>query len=608
MSQVPMLRAVIVGRQEDAEALVEALQEAGIVHMAAIDLPSLADEGVSKGAMASPDAPEVRTIYERLQTRLEALRSVAPAPARLQVRDSTYLQVGAAIDSLIEQRAKLEREIEQLEAKRDALTPWGDFDVRDLRAIEGAGVRVVFMEMSDVEWHALDKSVLRAVASVREGVRHVVLFDPPGEMAGTVVAAPRTSLGEVRTRLEAAQAEVRQVQRELGRYAHYAPLIADRIQTLRDRMAVLGALDDAVSSGPLFALEGFVPRDEVVDLQQALLPFAAAVHFEDASLADARVPVKLKNGAWVAGFESIVVAFSGMRYGEKDFTWAVGFLFVAFGALCLLDAGYGLMLAILGAILRGRGAKPMGNVFILTGVVSVVVGMLAGQFFGLIIGQTVMMESRPLLTLSSEPYHSFLFSLFVGIVALAFSYSMAIWQRGLRTEATGALMLVLASLCAVYANMAAEFVHTLLGADTSAEVLATAKDWGNCVAAGFAGAALWGWIAFPGPVFGEHARVGNILWTVYSGTTGFVQDVLSHMRLFGIALSGGIMALVVNEMAGRFSLPVTAMFAVVGHFFVFLLSLLSLYIHTNRLIFLEWGSKCIDGGSNFYAPLRRRSI
>jgi V/A-type H+-transporting ATPase subunit I len=373
-------------------------------------------------------------------------------------------------------------------------------------------------------------------------------------------------------------------------------------------MAVLSALDGAASSGPLFALEGFVPREQVIDLQQALTPLAAAVHIEDASLSDARVPVKLKNSGWVSGFESVVVAFSGMRYGEKDFTWAVGLLFVAFGALCLLDAGYGLMLAILGLMLRARGAKPMGDVFMLTGIISVVVGMLAGQFFGLIIGQTVMMDSRPLLTLSSEPYHAFLFSLFVGIVALAFSYAMAIWQRGVSTEATGSLMLVLATLCAVYANMATEFVHTLFVGEATPAGLAEAAFWGNCAAAGFGCAALWGWIAFPGPVFGEHARVGNILWTIYSGSTGFVQDVLSHMRLFGIALSGGIMALVVNEMAGRFSLPVTAVFAVVGHFFVFLLSLLSLYIHTNRLIFLEWGSKCIDGGSNFYAPLRRSSV
>ncbi len=603
-----MVQSVIVGRQAEAEAVVEALQEAGIVHVAPIELPSLDEEGLSRGATPSPDAADVRTIYSRLLQRLDALRSVAPAPARLQIRDCTYLEVGAAIDQLIERRARSLRKIEQLEAHRDLLAPWGNLKVQDVTALERAGVRVVFMAMGDQEWMHLDKSVAHAVASVRDGIRHVVLFDPPAEVEGQVVSVPRTSLTDVMAQLEQTRAEVREAQRELGRYAHYGPLIAERIHALRDRMAVLEALDGGVSSGPLFAVEGFLPREQVVDLQHALEPFACAMHIKDAAPFDERVPVKLKNSGWFAGFESIVRTFSGMHYGEKDFTWAVGLLFVVFGSLCLLDAGYGLMLAILGVALRLRGAKAMGDVFALTGIISLVVGMMAGQFFGLIIGQTIMMDSRPLLTLASEPYHAFLFSLFVGIVSLAFSYSMAIWQRGWRTEATGSLLLVLASMAAVYANLAAEFVHTLLSGDTpSAEVLALAEQWGNRVAAGLGAAALWGWIVSPGPVFGEDARLGNILWTLYSGTTGFLQDVLSHMRLFGIALSGGIMALVVNQMATRLPLPAAALFAVFGHLFVFLLALLSLYIHTNRLIFLEWGSKCIDGGSNFYSPLRRSS-
>lgn len=604
-----MVQCTIVARQAEAEAVLEALQEAGIVHVSAIDLPSLEEEGLLRGATPAPDAKDVRTIYARLETRLHALNGVAPAPARLQVRDLTYLEVGKALDALIERRAALQREIEALDAHRDLLVPWGDFAVEDLEAIERAGVRVVFLELSEQEWLRFDRSLPHAIASVREGARRVVLFDPPGPIEGTVVQVPRLSLTALLDRIEQAQAALRETQRELGRFHHFAPLIAERINALRDRMAVLSALDGAVSSGPLFAVEGFVPREQVVDLQQAVAPFACVVKVTDAVPLDERVPVKLQNGSLFSGFESIVESFSGMRYGEKDFTWAVGFLFMAFGSLCLLDAGYGLMLGILGIVLRARGAKAMGNVFAVTGLVSVVIGLLAGQFFGLIIGQTVMLESRPLLTLSSEPYHAFLFSLFVGIVALGFSYGMAIWQRGIATEATGALMLVLASLAAIHANMASEFVLTLFTSEApTAAVLAEHRFWGNCLAGGFGAAALWGWIAFPGPVFGEHARVGNILWTLYSGTTGFVQDVLSHMRLFGIALSGGIMALVVNEIGARLPLPAMALFAVLGHFFVFLLSLLSLYIHTNRLIFLEWGSKCIDGGSNFYAPLRRSSV
>lgn len=591
---------------------MEALQEAGILHVSPLALtpdeaPDEARE-LTPGVALTPDASQLRSLHAKLCRRLEALESVVSASARLQVRELTYLQVGVRVDALIERKAELSREIENLEAEREVLDPWGEFATEDLEALEAAGLRVVFAEMEEDEWLQLDRSIAHAVASVRGGVRRVVLFDPPGAVPGTLVGVPRASLRGVRQRLQATQGEVRAVQVELGRFAHYAPLIAERLRSLRDRMAVLSALDGAVSAGPVFALAGFLPREQVVDLQQALSPFDCAVQLEDAPKFDTEVPVKLRNGPLVSGFETVIEAFSGMRYGEKDFTWAVGLLFVTFGSLCLLDAGYGLMLAMVGVVLRVRGSRAMGSVLALTGVVAMAVGWMSGQFFGLVVGDTILRDSRPLLTLSSEPYHAFVFSLFVGMVSMLFSYAMAIWQRGFETEATGALLLVLCSLAAVYANLAADFVHPLWSQGApSAQELGTAKLWGNRAAWLLLAGALSSWVAFPGQVFGKQARAGNVLWTLYSGATGFVQDVLSHMRLFGIALSGGIMALVVNEMAARLPLPIAALFAVVAHLFVFLLSLLSLYIHTNRLIFLEWGSKCIEGGSNSYSPLRRSS-
>ncbi len=115
---------------------------------------------------------------------------------------------------------------------------------------------------------------------------------------------------------------------------------------------------------------------------------------------------------------------------------------------------------------------------------------------------------------------------------------------------------------------------------------------------------LVSWVLFPEPVFGS-ARLPNVIWTLYSGSTGLIQDVLSHMRLFGIALSGSILALVVNQIGAQFPVVITVLFAIVGHIFVFVLALLSLYIHANRLIFLEVGSKCIDGGHLYYQPLQR---
>jgi V/A-type H+-transporting ATPase subunit I len=77
------------------------------------------------------------------------------------------------------------------------------------------------------------------------------------------------------------------------------------------------------------------------------------------------------------------------------------------------------------------------------------------------------------------------------------------------------------------------------------------------------------------------------------------------MRLFGISLSGAILASVVNEISCLFPIYTQIIFCLIGHVFVFGLSLLSLGVHTNRLIFLEFGSKCIDGGDYYYLPLKR---
>jgi V/A-type H+-transporting ATPase subunit I len=129
----------------------------------------------------------------------------------------------------------------------------------------------------------------------------------------------------------------------------------------------------------------------------------------------------------------------------------------------------------------------------------------------------------------------------------------------------------------------------------------------NAGAISFFSLSILSWLLFPEAVFGKERRIANILWMLYAGPLGLIQDVLSHMRLFGIALSGAILALVINTMCGLLPAPFGLMFAPFGHLIIFLLSLLSLYIHTNRLIFLEFGTKCMSGGHHYFNPFARRT-
>lgn len=610
MSHVPMVKATLIAHRDEADDVLEALQDAGIVHPVPVDVPEeLQAEARPASESRDPDDDAV-AIRAQLERRRKALANVAEAPARLAVQDLTLPEVLARIDKILDEREHDIHERHAVEAKLAALEPWGDFDTGELQALRDAGVQVTFAIFTRDEWHAIDQRELSfAVASEDDERVWVVLFDHDPEKLSVVdLGLPKERQSELLERYEQLGRDVAAHNRELGRYAHYEPTLERLMHALDDRAELLKAFDGGLTAGPLFAIEGWLPKERAVDLHEALAAFEVAAEFHDPEERD-DVPVKLKNGFFVQGFEEIVQAFSGVHYREKDFTWAVGILFIAFGSLCLLDAGYGLMLGVLGGVLWARGNVAFGKVFTFTGIVAVIVGAVAGQYFGLVIGQHVYEGYRPLVTLASTPYHSFLFSLVVGIFGLAFSYSMAIWQRGIATQATGSLLLVVAAAAAIFGNMAGEYVVQLFTGwqEPSEFVKYNVYMVGNIVAAIAGGLALVSWLIWPEDVFGKNARIGNIIWTLYSGTTGFVQDVLSHMRLFGIALSGSIMALVVNEIGGQFPLPLTILFAVVGHFFVFLLALLSLYIHTNRLIFLEFGSKCIDGGLNMYRPLSRRT-
>jgi V/A-type H+/Na+-transporting ATPase subunit I len=610
MSRLRMLKCTLAARRQDADSVLQALQDAGIVHVVPVVIPAELAEDVVPAKITRDVNDDATAIHGELERRRKALVNVSPATASMQVTDKSVPEVLELIDGLLHMREHASEEKNATEAKIAALDPWGDLDPDDMRALREKGLRLTLAILTRAEWHGMSKQDLAfAIAREEEERLYVVFFDlHPEDTRVSDVGAPDERLSTLQARLEELGREVGDINRELGRYAHYLPMIEGMMSALVDRADLLLAYDSGLASDALFALEGYIPAENVLDLEAALEPFEAALHLEEPALTP-KVPVKLRNNWLVSGFEKIVGSFSGIGYHEKDFTWAVGILFVVFGSLCLLDAGYGVLLLITGVLLKVRGVEGLGKVFALTGAVSILMGALAGQFFGMVIGQHILLDMLPVVTLAADPYSCFLFSLVVGMFALVFSYALAIWQRGLKTHATGALLLVLAAIAAVFGNMAAEYVLTLLYSwhPPPAEALAAAGVWGNRVAMFLGIGAILSFFAFPEQVFGPTARVGNIIWTLYSGTTGFVQDVLSHMRLFGIALSGSIMALVVNEIGSQFPLPVTLLFAVVGHVFVYLLALLSLYIHTNRLIFLEFGSKCIDGGHNPYSPLRRRS-
>ncbi len=601
MSIVRMLAATIVGRTSDAEALLTAVQAAGLLHMTPMRPPE--ELAVAHAAASGEPGDPVIEARRILHVRTAIARVPEQAPEGVE---RTVDEIVVHAEELLRVREEAQSRLAASEATIAALEPFGDFDPADLDRLEAAGADVTFARLTWNDWRALDLSdVPHAIASQTELDVCVVFFGAEAaELPVTPLRLPRVKLSDARSERDALHSLVLEMDRRLGSLTDELGRLDERRSMLADRVVVRQALDGGLDAGPLFAVRGYVPAEQQVDLQRAIAAFACVLQFED-PVPGEDVPVKLHQPAALAGFGAIVKAFSGISYWEKDFTPAVALLFLVFGSLCLVDGGYGVLLLATGLFLRAKGNRDFGTVFAFTGAFSILVGLVAGQYFGLVVGKDGFLEGhKPPTALASDPMVSFIFSLIVGLVGMTFSYATAIWQRGWKTNATGSLLFALGAIATVVAKAAPGSVAAIVLSSTTPEHNAQVGAALSLVGQGMFGLGVASWLVWPEDVFGKGSHVPNVMWTLYSGVTGLGQDIMSHMRLFGIALSGSIMAMVVNQIAGLFPLAVTVAFAVVGHFFVFVLSLLSLYIHTNRLIFLEFGSKCFDGGQRWYEPLR----
>ena len=566
MSIVRMLRATLIGRTADAESVLTAVQAAGLLHIVPMRPPA---EIVHAVAGTGDVLVEVEAL-QRARVAITAVPAQNPASQPELLDDAAELA-----GELHERRESLLVEIAAADATVQALEPWGEFDPADLVSLAEHGAPITFSRLTWNDWNALDLSAYphEVLRKSELEVHAVFIGTPTHELPLVGLRLPHVRLSAARAELKALTLQLRDVDEHLGSLAHHVAPIEARLLELADRAAVLRTLGTGLDEGELFAVQGFVPAENQVDLQRSVEPFGAVLLLDDPAPGE-HVPVKLQQPGIFSGFGEVVRAFSGVSYWEKDFTPAVMLLFLVYGSLCLLDGGYGVLLAITGLWLMSRGNKAFGSVFAITGVAATLVGMIGGQYFGLIVGKDFWEGHNPPTTLASNPMSSFIFSLLVGLAGMTLSYATAIWQRGWKTSATGSLLLAMAANTFVLANFGAEGLLKVLVRAPTPEMVAQFAEGVGHAGTGLLIAGVAAWLVFPDPTFGAKAHAANVAWQLYSGFTGLGQDVMSHMRLFGIALSGSIMAMVVNQIAGLFPLPVTVAFAVVGHFFVFVLSLL----------------------------------
>ncbi|HZW49220.1 MAG TPA: V-type ATP synthase subunit I, partial [Bacillota bacterium] len=369
-----------------------------------------------------------------------------------------------------------------------------------------------------------------------------------------------------------------------------------------------------LSTNTVFLLEGWVEEIRSQDLTQRLAEhYPDAALFLDDPLASDEPPIVLHNNEASTPFEFVMNVYGWPNYREVDPSAVLAPFFALFFSIALGDAGYGLILVLACLYFMRKydldaGGKKFFRLFMTCGAVTMVVGLLLNGFFGNFLDAfplpflTNIKNSLVMIDPMKNPLGVMALSVALGVIHVWTGYlvkSVGAWRRGDKIGAildSGPWLIWIASL--------AFFALTMLIAP-----LKGMADFGKYFL--FAGAA--GIILTQGRSSGSIiGKFGGGLYALYN-TIGTFSDTLSYTRLLALGLSSSVIAMVINTFAAMLTgIPfigwfLTIALLVFGHLFNLVLSLLSSFIHSARLQYVEFFTKFFEGGGVPFRPFGKET-
>ena len=350
-------------------------------------------------------------------------------------------------------------------------------------------------------------------------------------------------------------------------------------------------------------IQGWVPinqNEKFTTIAKEVLGDDYYLNFEDVKEEEIDdVPILLENNDLNASFEAVTGMYSLPKYNDIDPTPLVTPFYLIFFGMMVADAGYGLLMLI-GTLLAlkffhfDEEMKKMVKFFMYLSFPTIVFGLMYGSVFGDLI------KFKGLIDTNKDFMTILVLSLVFGVIQIFFGLGIKAFvliKMGKPLEAfmdVGSWVITLLSLGGIGA-----------GAMLNIPVLKTI-----CIAGAIIGALL---IVFTQGRAAESigGKIGQGLYELY-GITSYIGDLVSYTRLMAIGLSGGSIAGAINMIIKMVPGPIGIFIIGPLLFVIFqtvnlLLSLLSGYVHTLRLTYVEYFSKFYEGGGRAFKPFETKN-
>lgn len=569
---------------------------------------------------------DLDALHARVRER-EGARKDAVGRLNLAVREREILLEYECVDAPLAKLTALKRaffivaegspaRIENLSRDRDAsaLLAW------EVRRRRGGKIAIVAAGLKRDEEKCAD--ILRA-----HGFRIMERPDCDG--------APGSRLEELRREEEGLRREI--AARDAEMRALFTPEVARKIECLKghweseNRRAVqAGAM---LCSRQVGVARGYARAGGAAALAATIegeFP-GASVIVADPDPSD-NVPVSIRLRRWARPGQLLINMFGLPNYFTFDPTPFLMFVFLGFFGICFADVAYGALLIWVSRRLMKRyggqeNLREFFRLFLYCGVSTVVFGVLTGSWAADIYNPDYLGKDNLLLRIVQK-------TTVIDMLAKPVIALLVVLAIGALTQFYGIVMRMLKDCIqknwrgVVYDGV---FWLAWLGGLLTFAVSSISGTGGAAlprVSLAIALAAMVGLVLTQGrDQKGWVPRLVTGVVSLYGilggyGTTSFVGDVLSYSRLLALGLNTFIVGMSFNIIAKLFPeivksiFPFTGramaawwcggvmvvLFMIGGHLFNFVMSILSAFVHSARLILLEFFGRFYQGDAQWFEP------
>ncbi|MDZ7798561.1 MAG: V-type ATP synthase subunit I [Patescibacteria group bacterium] len=417
--------------------------------------------------------------------------------------------------------------------------------------------------------------------------------------------------------IKKAKKEIKQINKKIKQLVHFSEKLQITLDYLSWKKEQKQALDKSINTKKTFALLFWIEKRFVKTLKNKLEKITEDFALEKMPLKkDESTPITLHNRNMIEPFESVTGVYGMPLKSEPDPTpFLAPFFFIFFG-FCVSDAGYGLVMTAVMLLILKISKKPkkemkLIRLLVLGGISTFLAGVLFGSWFGIDISSMApgswfreFVLTFKIMDPVNDPITVLLISLVFGLIQIMTGLIINTWWKIKKEKIKEALLG--SGMWFIALLTLGLWVMTKVGF----LIPASASDIMTYVLLSVAGLLILANTTKTKNIF---LKLPIGIYSLYD-LIGYLSDTLSYSRLLALGLATGIIAMVVNLIAGLAieMIPIAGyllalLILIGGHAFNIGINALGAFIHSGRLQFVEFFPKFMEGGGTRFKPFKKQA-